>query len=242
VTTALVGAGLALGLVLARRRDGTGYVGRDVGQGSGCRAGRPGSARLAAVLGGLAAGFCLVAAAALIPWGTPMFGPALRAGGLTSIGSPWRWVRSWLHLLIGEHAAEGVVKAGAVVLAAGLLVLLVRYIVDTSEQLPVAGAFVIVFAWLLASPYVLPWYEGLGWALLALLPACRLDWLLLARTTGLAIGYLPARASGIVMPGGLRWLETVVRTAITPAVLLAVVVLTIVWLWPARGPVGWHYR
>jgi hypothetical protein len=93
----------------------------------------------------------------------------------------------------------------------------------------------VVFAWLLAWPYVLPWYDGLGWALLALLPASRLDWLVLARTAALAIGYLPAR--GIVLPGGLRWLETVVRTAITPAMLLAVLAATVIWLWPKNQPV-----
>ena len=86
----------------------------------------------------------------------------------------------------------------------------------------VAGAFVVVFAWLLAWPYVLPWYDGLGWALLVALPASRLDWLLLARTGALAIGYLPAR--GIALPAGLGWLETVVRTAITPAALLVIIV------------------
>ena len=33
-----------------------------------------------------------------------------------------------------------------------------------------ASCFVLGFAWLVAWPYVLPWYDGLGWALLALLP------------------------------------------------------------------------
>jgi hypothetical protein len=100
--------------------------------------------------------------------------------------------------------------------------------------------FAVTFAWLLAWPYVLPWYDGLGWALLALLPASRLDWLMLVRTTALALGYLPAR--GIVMPDGLRWLETVVRTAVTPVVLLGVIVTLVVLLrrrgLPAAGSGG----
>ena len=61
-----------------------------------------------------------------------------------------------------------------------------------------------------------------------MLPASRLDWLMLARTTALEVGYLPAR--GIPLPAGLGWLETVVRTAITPAVLLVVLVLAVAWL------------
>lgn len=95
------------------------------------------------------------------------------------------------------------------------------------------ATFAVAFAWLLAWPYVLPWYDSLGWALLALLPASRLDWLMLARTTALALGYLPAR--GIVLPAGLGWLETVVRTALTPVVLLAVTAALVVMVWPRRG-------
>ena len=88
----------------------------------------------------------------------------------------------------------------------------------TAAQLTVlagASCFVLGFAWLAAWPYVLPWYDGLGWALLALLPWAplpwaALDWLVLARTAALAFGYLPAR--GIVLPAGLGWLRSVVRT------------------------------
>ena len=203
------------------------------------------------MLAGLAGGFIAVVVAALIPWGTQMFVPALRAGSFTSIGSPWRVVRSALHPLTGENAAEDLVKAGSIILALVLLALLlrsvsskgddplqtpetafIRQINDAADRVLVAGAFVVVFAWLLAWPYVLPWYDALGWALLAALPASRLDWLLLARTGALAIGYLPAR--GIALPAGLGWLETVVRTAITPAALLVIIVLTVIWLRAGR--------
>ncbi len=169
--------------------------------------------------------------AALIPWGTAMFVPALRAGSFTSVGSPWRPVRSALRPFTGENAAEDVVKAASILLALALLILALRYvrqISDAGGPVLVAGAFVVVFAWLLAWPYVLPWYDGLAWALLAALPASRLDWLLLARTGALALGYLPAR--GIALPAGLGWLETVVRTAITPAALLVIIVAHRSWL------------
>jgi hypothetical protein len=227
VTTALVGAGLALGIILLAWRDG-----RDGRDGSRSSRWRPSWRRPAVLLSGLAAGFAVVAGAALVPWGTATFGPALRGGSYTSIGSPWRAVRSGLRLLIGEQSAEDVVKIGALVLAVVLLVLLTGYIADWPAQLLAAGAFAFVFAWLLAWPYVLPWYDGLGWALLALLPATRFDWLMLARTAALAIGYLPAR--GIPLPDGLAWLETVVRTAITPAALAVIVILAIFWLRPGR--------
>ncbi|HET7015425.1 MAG TPA: polyprenol phosphomannose-dependent alpha 1,6 mannosyltransferase MptB [Streptosporangiaceae bacterium] len=223
VTTALLGAGIAIGLLVSSRS-----FSRPVpAGGSGGSSPRASTATLA----GLAGGFVAVVFAALIPWGARMFVPALRAGSFTSIGSPWRAVRSALHPFIGENAAEDAVKAASILLALGLLILLLRYvrqISDAGGQVLLAGAFVVVFAWLLAWPYVLPWYDGLAWALLAALPASRLDWLLLARTGALAIGYLPAR--GIALPAGLGWLETVVRTAITPAVLLVIIVLTVLWL------------
>ena len=99
--------------------------------------------------------------------------------------------------------------------------------------LAVSVVAAVALAWLFAWPYVLPWYDGLGWALLALLPWSRLDGLLLARTAALAIGYLPA--TGAPLPAGLGWLETVVRTGVTPVILLACVVTLIVTAWPGRG-------
>ena len=208
---------------------------------------------------GLAAGFLLVTAGALAPWGPGALRPALQDAGLVSVGSPWRVIRSALRVLGGlpGATADDVVRAAALALALLLLALLLRALVLTpAPGLPaaaVAGAFAAAFAWLFSWPYVLPWYDGLGWALLALLPAApgfagpvaawggrrvplvmALDWLLLAHTAALGLGYLPAR--GIRMPAGLGWLETVVRTGITPAALLAALLLLGVLVWPR--PVG----
>jgi hypothetical protein len=230
-------------------------------------AGRPGRWRpLALAVGGVMAGFMVTAAAALLPWGPQSAGPALRAGSYVSIGSPWRAARSGLRLLVGEGHADSLVRAGAIVLAAALLALfarplrrLVGAVTDapaaadpagvasvTAAQLTVlagASCFVIGFAWLVAWPYVLPWYDGLGWALLALLPWtprpwAALDWLVLARTAALAFGYLPAR--GITLPSGLGWLRSVVRTGVTPAALLAAAVTLVLVLWPYRP--RWRLR
>jgi hypothetical protein len=212
---------------------------------------------LAAAGGGLAAGFAVVVAASLIPWGFTTLRPALRAGSFVSIGSPWRLVRLGLHALISEETANDLVKVGAIVLAGLLVVVLLRALgmlgagdegtalggawaagqdVDVG-RLAACGVFAFAFAWLVAWPYVLPWYDGLGWAALALLPiqfpvVPALDWLLLTRTAALAFGYLPAR--GIKMPADLRWLQSVVRTGVTPVILLAVTVALLMLLRP-RG-------
>jgi hypothetical protein len=194
---------------------------------------------LALAAGGVTAGFAVTMTAALLPWGPPSAGPALRAGSYVSIGSPWRAVRSGLELLVGEGTADSLVRAGAIALAMLLLALFARPLRDLASagaQLTVltgASCFVLGFTWLAAWPYVLPWYDGLAWALLALLPWAplpwaALDWLVLVRTAALAFGYLPAR--GIALPAGLGWLQSVVRTVVTPAILLAVVLTLLLLL------------
>lgn len=227
---------------------------------------------LALTAGGLTAGFLVTAAAAFLPWGLGSVDPALRAGSYVSIGSPWRSVRWGLRQLIGEASAGAVVRAGAILLALLLLALFARPLLalagragpaggppeDTAgpvvpdspasaaglTALAAASCFAFGFAWLVAWPYVLPWYDGVAWALLALLPGtapwAALDWLVLARTAALAFGYLPAR--GIALPAGLGWLQSVVRTGVTPVILLAVTVALVLVLrqsrqtrWPAAG-------
>jgi hypothetical protein len=195
--------------------------------------------------GGLVAGFVVTAAAGLVPWGVQSLRPALRAGSYVSIGSPWRPVRSALRLLIGEQNANNLVKVAAIVLAVGLLALLARPLMTLAGRregadptvLAPASVLVVGLAWLFAWPYVLPWYDSLAWALLAMLPWlpapwATLDWLVLARGAALAIGYLPAR--GITMPTGLGWLRSVVRTGVTPLILFCVVGALAMLLWPTR--------
>jgi hypothetical protein len=204
-TAALMAIGLAIALVVARKR-------------------------LAAAC--LAAGFGVVAVTDLLVMGSAGIGQTTRASALVSVGSPWRVVRAVLSYFVAEPVANDVVRWCAVALAALLVVRFVpdfrRY--DNADQRQsawraVGWAFLFVVAWLAAWPYVLPWYDALAWALLALLPASGFDWLLLARTTVLAFGYLPARATGITIPAGLRWMEPVLRSAITPAVLATLLVL-----------------
>jgi hypothetical protein len=241
-TMALVGLGLAIACLLAAREARS----RDAE--SGERTGRA-----VATVAALAAGFAVTAGLSLAGWGISSLRPALRAGSYVSVGSPWRPVRSLLALGLSDAAAEDIVKIGAVLLAAALLLLMLCAIMAArrdGQLLPgpvpegagwpgaAAGLFpgvvvAVTLAWLFAWPYVLPWYDGLGWAVLALLPWSGLDWLLLARTAALGIGYLPARGT-VTMPAGLGWLEPVIRTAITPAILLGCLIALIAMAWPGR--------
>src|SRR5581483_10490075 len=146
---------------------------------------------------------------------------------MVSIGSPWRVVRSAIHLAVTGTAATDLVKAGAVVLAVLLAVLLIPGLdVDPGRDADPGRyatiAFALALAWLFAWPYVLPWYDALGWALLPLAAggaaggaAEGLGWLLLARTAALGFGYLPARQADAPIPPGLGWLQPVIRHGAT---------------------------
>jgi hypothetical protein len=211
---------------------------------------RPRRLRLAvAPLCGLVAGFAVVAAAALAVGGLTSLRSALSAGSYVAIGTPWRWVRAAISLGTGEGVADDLVKAAAATAVLALAWLMLRRLPgparlttpDQADGPGVAGSrfadaraaglvaravLAFTLAWLTAGPYVLPWYDALAWAVLPLLPWSAIDWLVLARTTSLAVGYLPART--VAMPAGTGWLVTVVRRGVTPALLLIVAVLLVI--------------
>lgn len=279
ITVALVGGGLALAAFRASwpSGSGTGTMGGPAVRARWRRTAvsRIALSRIAVLWAGLAGGFAVVAGAALGAGGADGFRRTVQASSMVSIGSPWRAVRTLLHLAVSEAVADDVVKSAAVLLAVVLAVLLwrgrpggwpvgpawtaqpriVKSEIKTDRDgqgaavvtgagaargglaaLAGCGALALSLAWLLAWPYVLPWYDGLAWALLPLVAASTLDWLLLARTAALAVGYLPARVAGVVIPPGLGWLQSVVRTGVTPAILAVVVVWLIVSL--RRGRTG----
>jgi hypothetical protein len=186
---------------------------------------------------GLVAGFAAAAAADLALMGRAGIAQSFRASGMVSAGSPWRVVRTVLRVtVLSESGADDVVRVLAVVLMVCLAVGLLWRLPRAGGVLAGVAPFALVLAWLAAWPYVLPWYDALGWALLPLLPASGIDWLLLARTAALGFGYLPARAVGITIPDGLRWMEPVIRSALTPAVLAGVVIMLAIGLRPPARP------
>jgi hypothetical protein len=214
VSDVLVGLGLAVTLVLGLRS---------------------GQRRLLPPLAGLAAGFAATAGAALAIGGPAMLGQLSRESNLVSIVSPWRVIRTLVQLAVGGTAATDMVKAGAIALAVLLAVVLIRALPGPAEMV----VFAVVLAWLFAWPYVLPWYDALAWALLPLVPlgaaaADGICWLLLARTAVLGFGYLPARQADVTLPGGLSWLQPVIRHGVTPAILTAAAVWLVVLMLRTR--------
>ncbi|MGK5555667.1 hypothetical protein ACSNOI_29025 [Actinomadura kijaniata] len=102
--------------------------------------------------------------------------------------SPWRWPVKWAadaswtvtHETLGWTAT------------ALLLVLLAWRAPKAHEDFPeIRPLFVLCAAWLLASPLQRPWYDAMLFPLLALLPASRLDALLLFRNAVAESGQIP---------------------------------------------------
>ena len=185
----------------------------------------------------------MTAGTAVAIGGSAMLRQSSQASDMVSIGSPWRVIRTIIHLAVTGTAATDLVKAGAIALAVVLAVLLIRGLgpgAAGSREAYAAVAFALALAWLFAWPYVLPWYDALGWALLPLVPlvpggaAEALGWILLARTAALGFGYLPARQADAALPPGLGWLQPVIRHGVTPAVLAAATVWLVFLMLRAR--------
>ncbi|MBT2207192.1 polyprenol phosphomannose-dependent alpha 1,6 mannosyltransferase MptB [Actinomadura sp. NEAU-AAG7] len=231
---ALVGAGAAIKLPAALVGGGPVWtLLRDAWTTRSRRA----AASLAVLLGGAAA----VAAVAYALAGPHAFDQVGKASDRVSLATPWH--------LVDVAFGRGAIKAGSVVLGVLLFVLLLRALPrgepgergesgEQGEQDDRRIAAALVLAWLLAAPYELPWYDGFGWALLALLPWTRFDWVLLAHTGALSLAYLPARAPEVIrLPDGLSWLVTVVRPGVVPWTLLAVLAaLAVLCLRSGRAP------
>ncbi len=191
-------------------------------------------------LAGLATGFAAAAAAAIAAGGPHVLGQVAAGGSFVSISSPWRAARHGLQGTFGHATAGTLVSAGSVILAIALLAVLLRGLpgpraaedpaaeAGARTQVAARAALAFTLAWLFAWPYVLPWYDALAWALLPLVAWSWVDWLVLARTAALAFGYLPARGQSAHLPAGLDWLQSVVRTGVTPAVLAALTVVLVV--------------
>jgi len=122
--------------------------------------------------------------------------------------------------------------------------LLLRRLPDGPPGWPaVRPVLALSLAWLLVWPYQRPWYDAMVFCLLALFPASRLDWPVLARLAAGTLysmpgmpGALPAVFFG-VLPAEQRWLVPAARLA----ALLAVMALCLTGAWHARrraGPPG----
>ncbi|GAA3143510.1 hypothetical protein GCM10010486_06700 [Nonomuraea roseoviolacea subsp. carminata] len=182
--------------------------------------------------------------------GTDAISPVTRTSKAISHASYWKLVQGWLQTLVGPGSAyRGEIQIGSLL----VLVLVAWSLFRLSRRLdpvgsPAAGpagqvagppaevvAAVLVGAYVFATPYILPWYDGMAFALLALVVATALDGFLVAHLLVLSLAYLPARV--IALPDDLGWLRAMVRPQVVPWVLLALTAALVWWAWRAAGPV-----
>ncbi|MFC3984465.1 glycosyltransferase 87 family protein [Streptosporangium jomthongense] len=145
-----------------------------------------------------------------------------------SLATPWQLVKTGLQEAFGPGAYSAWTQAGSLALLVLLAWLLLRAAPDHSAP---GVAVAIVVAWLFAATYALPWYDGLAFALLAMVAWPALEGFLVARVVILSLGYLPAREA--LRPEDMLWLRTVVRQQVVPWSLLALTV-ALAW-WAARS-------
>jgi hypothetical protein len=163
-----------------------------------------------------------------------------RASRMISLATPWRAIAAAVDAVLGPGTTRPVVVPIALVLAAALAALLARRVAalptaarDTVTADATRAAVVLTTAWMLASPYALPWYDAMVWAPLALLAPSGLDVVLLGRLAALALAYVPGRVVGLSPP-----VETVtlgIRRFVAPIAVTAAVVAAARWAVGAEG-------
>lgn len=173
------------------------------------------------------AGYAIVGAEAITP--------VTRTSKSISHASYWKLVQGWLQSIVGTGSAyRGEIQVGSLLVLALVAWCLLRWASRThwaGGEAPVVAAGLVV-AYLFATPYILPWYDGLAFGMLALVAASAVDGFMVAHLLALSLAYLPARVEA--QPADLEWLRTVVRPQIA-WVLLALTVALAVWAWRAAG-------
>lgn len=171
--------------------------------------------------------------------GPESFGPVTRAGKAISHASFWKLVQGWLQAIVGEGSAyRGEIQVGSLLVLALVAWSLLRNGGRLWGGEPPAEvvAAVLVTAYVFATPYVLPWYDGMAFGLLALVAATALDGFLVAHLLVLSLAYLPARV--VEQPDDLDWLRTLVRPQVVPWALLALTAGLVWWAWSRTRDAG----
>jgi Glycosyltransferase family 87 len=109
--------------------------------------------------------------------------------------------------------------------------ILVRRMPSGPSDFPaVRAALAVVLAWLIVSPQQRSWYDVMIYPLLALMPATRLDWIVLIRSVAGALGDLPSLVyHSELHPAWLSEAGRTVSVAIVPFILIVVGIL-LLWL------------
>jgi hypothetical protein len=160
-----------------------------------------------------------------------------RAAGTPSLYDPWQLLDRALGLHLGNSTIDLVGALACVILA----VIMLRRMPAGPADYPFAQpALALMLAWLITTPQQRPWYDAAIFPLLALMPATRLDWIVIVRTAAAALAELPGVTYYVdLVPGGLAAAGKAISVSMAPLVL-AGAGLALLWLcwsdrWNAQG-------
>lgn len=172
------------------------------------------------------AAVALGAAAVLVPSYLLAGRAAISAtAGLATVRPDLLWL-DVARLLGWEHATASlntVALIGSAVLAT---ILLGRMPSGPRIQPAIRVALALALGLLLVSPYQTAWYDVMIFPLLAVMPASRLDWIVVARAAALSVASAPFFTS--LDP---TWLTVIERISIAGSPSLAVAVIDAILLW-----------
>jgi hypothetical protein len=155
-----------------------------------------------------------------------------RAAGSPSVYDPWQLPGR----VIGVTFPSSVIDVAGAVGALILAVILLRRLPAGLTEYPFARpVLALMLAWLVTTPQQRPWYDAAIFPLLALMPATRLDWIVVIRTAAAALAQLP----GVIYYTDLvpAWLSATGKaiSADTVPLVVAGAALALLWLcWSGR--------
>ena len=150
-----------------------------------------------------------------------------RATAGPDLYQPWQLLTRALAISSATKFTDTVALAATALLA----VLLLWRLPSGPSQLPFARpALALSLAWLVCTPQQRPWYDAMIFPLLALMPATRLDWIVVVRALAAAMAEIP----GVRFYTGLRpqWvseLADIISRGLAPAALV-LAAAALVWL------------
>jgi hypothetical protein len=173
----------------------------------------------------------LGACAFALPWmalTSGAFTELRRASRFATPAAPWRVMSSLIEPVLGHPTARSLVGAVAGAVGLVLIALLLRRglppAADTTVGRAAAVAAAVTIGWLLTAPYILPWYDALAWAPLALVGASFLDRVLLVHTTALVFAFLPGR--DVPLAAGTDVVNRVLHSGLSPLALTVLIIVT----------------
>ena len=180
-----------------------------------------------------AAAVAIAACAVVLPWylaTTGVFGQLHHVSQFTTPASPWRAVRWLMQPLLGVPTARSAVVLGAAAVGLVVIVLLFRRGLpppagETTVDRAAAVTATFAVGWVLTAPYVLPWYDAIAWAPLALVGASFLDRVLVLHTTALAFALLPGE--DIPLPTAVHLTSSAFHSLVSPIVLAVLLLVTV---------------